>query len=293
MKHYTFIWEGSEAALEPQMKFLRNTLNKNNNPTMSWKDRTIQDRVCNYTGTPRDKKYQDKYITTKMSESALADIMALWGKKFDYTETEKTVRYALVPMFEFMALEHPQEYKKQFDQLFFTEDEYNAAIDKIVNNKNNIVKQKGSLMSYQLEVRGPNRGLSPRTPINGAEGISITYGKKCKSKFEPNVVLDDEGLEQAGRELNQAISGIDIQGLTDDESRLCKEWNDSLKIYRGRREPENKDSDAHKAWTTQQLVDIELKEVRKELGKVKRKMTTFMKQNDGIEFDLTPYQEVA
>ena len=291
MKHYTFIWEGSEAALEPQMTFLRNTLNKNNNPTMTWKDRTIQDRVCNYTGTPRDKKYQDKYITTKMSESALADIMALWGKKFDYTETEKTVRYALVPMFEFMALEHPQEYKKQFDEMFFTEDEYNAAIDKIVNNKNNIIKGKIDIIGHSLHPR--TRYGQPQIIIEGAEGTSITYGKKCKSVFEPNVVLTDEGLEQAGRELNQAISGIDIQGLTDDESRLCKEWNDSLKIYRGRREPENKDSDAHKAWTTQKLVDIELKEVRKELGKVKRKMTTFMKQNDGIEFDLTPYQEVA
>tara|TARA_R110002167_G_scaffold239894_2_gene445060 strand:+ start:2731 stop:3606 length:876 start_codon:yes stop_codon:yes gene_type:complete len=291
MKHYTFIWEGSEAALKPQMTHLSKTLQNNHNPTMSWKDRTIQDRVCNYTGTPREEKYQDKYITTKLSESGLEQIMQLFGKKFNYTKESKTVTYALVPMFEFMALEDPQRYKDQFTEMFFTEDEYNAAIDKIVDNKKLEVKQKGDLIGRSLH---PRTGYGkPDIYVEGAEGTSITYGKKCTSVFKPNVVLDDKGLEQAGRELNQVISGIDIQGLTDDETRLCSEWNESLKIYRGRSEPTNKESEAHKAWTTQRLVNIELKEVRKELGSVKRKMTTFMKKNDGIDFDLTPYQETA
>ena len=104
--------------------------------------------------------------------------------------------------------------------------------------------------------------------------------------------MDKPALDEASRQLHNHITGIDTAGLMDAETRLRDEWNESLKIYRLREAPEDKNSIVYKTWEEQKYINEDLKDIRSQLGIVKRKLTRAMKSGNGIDFDLSDFSIV-
>ena len=55
MKHYSIIWDGSENTIKEQMNFVAKWARDNLIRVQHWKDKTIQERVCQYVGNPKKK----------------------------------------------------------------------------------------------------------------------------------------------------------------------------------------------------------------------------------------------
>ena len=292
MKHYSVIWDGSEDSIKEQMNFVSKWAKDNLVRVQHWKDKTIQARVCQYVGNPKrknkDYKFRrdnlaKKYTILQMSDEHLLKFKSLVGQPFKY-ETKVQKEYAIVDAFT--AIKHTDDLTNDYRFKYIKEkfNDEKTAVKEIKARLKLNPNQKREFNTHNVsKVRN-----GPTLWVNLEEVITTTHD----AEFQPWVVLDDAGLERAGAEITKH-SGVDTAALQKRESDIIDEYNRLNGLCGRRISVPNDASDALKeAFTLRKAAERELKEVRRELGAVKRKMTTAAKKDEGIEYDLTVFSVV-
>ena len=291
LKNYSIIWDGSESAVREQIKFVQDWTKKNGGRTLSWKDKTIQERVCQYVGNPRTRNerwtrdfkqsLERKYTIVKIDESRIQDLRRHFAKKFEYT-TKETRTYAVVNTFD--AIKDPKVmdsyYVRESHTVYGNEEEGRAAIE-----------------SAPLP-RTTKRSLS-FTPATDRYGFNPGYFLETlttthRAVLNPWVVLDEPGLEAAGVAITRQTGSADTAELQARESVLIDAYNHNndlcgrvRRIWSG--DESKYDQSVVAAYRAREQAGRELTAVRRELGKAKRQMTTAAKKNAGITYDLTEF----
>jgi hypothetical protein len=288
MKHYSIIWDGSEDSIKEQMNFVAKWARDNLIRVQHWKDKTIQERVCQYVGNPKkkDKEWRftrnnlsKKYTILEMNDEHLLKFKALVGKPFQY-ETDTQKEYIVIDAFT--AIKHSDTLSKDY---------YFNSVKEKFNSEDDAVKEAEARLTLN-----PNQKRTFTVDARVIRGTTDKWKRlneiivtEHTALFQPWVVLDDAGLEQAGAEITKH-SGVDTAALQKRESAIIAEYNRLNNLCGRRISVPNDASDAVKeAFTKRKDAERELKEVRRELGSAKRKMTTAAKKGEGIECDLTAF----
>ena len=296
MKHYSIIWDGSEANVSEQMNFISKWASANGARVKSWKDKTIQDRVCQYVGNPKIRKnhygntefkkrnLERKYTILEMSDSTLSKFKALVGSAFQFTTFIKN-EYAVVDAFTVM---------KHTDEL--TKDYFFNNIKEKFNDKETAVKEITARLSLNPNQERKFNSKTVNMSRNGPlwvklEEVIVTNHDEI---FQPWVVIDDAGLGEIG-EIISSQTGTDITELQKRERELIDTYNANNNAC-GRlgrmRADVNYSDEVVAAYRARETAGRELTAVRRELGAAKRKMTTAAKKERGIEYDMTPFSIV-
>jgi hypothetical protein len=292
--YYNFVFKGDEKHIQPQLDYINELIHTTYGKCMTWKHKSNEHRTLQYCGVPVEKSWHNKYTMASMTEDDFSKVAEHLGKpsRVVTNRMAKTHTLGYIPMFSYMGLDNPTAFKEKFTELFFDLDEYFARAKK--------------LRGGNVKVENSHSGEGPTWPRSGS-GLMHPNTRKhydevrwqqfttvptAKVKLQPWAVLDTPALEEATRQLHNEITGIDTAGLTAAETRLCDEWNATLKIWRKKRAPEDKNSPEYKAWKEQDYINDELKDVRSQLGIVKRKLTRAMKSGNGIDFDLSEFSIV-
>lgn len=292
--YYNFVFKGDEKHIQPQLDYIKDIIRTSYGKCMTWKDKSNEHRTLQYCGVPVEKSWDNKYTMASMTEDQFNKVAEHLGKPArvvtDRISTDHMLGY--IPMFNYMGLDNPTAFKEKFTELFFDLDEYFARAKK--------------LRSGNVKVKHSESGEGPTWPMSGS-GLMHPSTKQhyaevrwqqfstvptARVKLQPWAVLDTPALNEATRQLHNKITGIDTAGLIAAEKRLCDEWNATLKIWRQLRAPEDKNSPEYKAWKEQDYINDELKDVRSQLGMIKRKLTRAMKSDNGIDFDLSEFSIV-
>lgn len=294
IKCYSIIWDGSEANINEQINFVRDWTSKNGGRILSWKDKTIQERVCQYVGRPQTRKeswrqhnfkysLETKYTIVKIDDSRIKDLQKLFGKKFAYTTVER-LTYAVINSFD--AIKHPDimdDYNvREAVAVYGSEEEALAALAAVKLAKNTTKDLRFV------------PGQTYRTGRVGPALLHETLTTTHKATLKPWVVLDEEGLKAAGAAIAELTGSIDTKQLQERENELITVYNHNNDLCGRLRSiwpsDESKyDKAVLKAYKTREQAGRDLKEVRRELGKAKRQMTTAAKNSKGITYDLTKF----
>jgi len=292
--HLTF--KGDEKHLRAQIDLIKELIQNAGGKVFSWKKDTNEHKTMQYCGVPLPKDdYNFKYTLGRMTSEQFSKVAEHLGKPAKvvvdrFKQKYHTIGY--IPMFNYMGLDNPPAFKKMFTELFFDLDEYFARAKKLRNISNRKVVYSNNGEGTFPERQG-KRGLTPPNRLHkDIKWQTFSTVKTATVKLQPWSVMDKPALDEASRQLHNHITGIDTAGLMDAENRLRDEWNASLKIYRLREAPEDKNSIEYKTWEEQKYINEDLKDVRSQLGIVKRKLTRAMKSGNGIDFDLSDFSIV-
>jgi|LakMenEpi03Aug12_release.lakeMendotaPanAssembly.Ray.scaffolds.fasta_scaffold513311_1 hypothetical protein len=291
MKHYSVIWDGSESSIKEQMNFVTKWAKDNLVSVQHWKDKTIQTRVCQYVGNPKrknkDYKFRrdnldKKYTILRMSDDTLLKFKALVGQPFKY-ETKVQKEYAIVDAFT--ALKHSDDLINDY-RLSYIKEKFNDEKTAVKEITARLTLNPNQKREFNTNNISKSRN-GPTLWVKLEESIITTHD----AEFQPWVVLDDAGLEQAGAEITKH-SGVDTAALQKRERELIDAYNTN-NIYCGRLRIMRADitysDNVVNAYRARETAGRELKAVRRELGAAKRKMTTAAKKDEGIEYDLTAF----
>lgn len=285
MKSYSIIWDGREKDIKEQINYLTKWARENYIAVKYWRDKTIQQRVCQYVGSPQKRDYwgssysqslTKKYTILQMSDGQLEHFKKLVGKSFNWTSQEQ---HQYLAIDAFTLIKNAQQLAEDFvfnrtQQKFNTEKELKDSVEQTKLAKNQ------------------SRDWDSSDTRNGYKIYTETITTTHKTKFTPWVVLDDEGLAKVGTAITTTAE-VDTAPLVAREKELIDIYNqNNIACGRIMRIPAGKEDmyspDIVKAYRARETADRELAAVRKTLGAVKRKLTLASKRGNGIEYDMTP-----
>jgi len=284
MKTYSIIWDGREKAIAEQIDFVTKWARNNRIPVKYWRDKTIQQRVCQYVGSPKirsnwGRQYlrslTKKYTILQMSDGQLANFKQLVGKSFSYDKSEQK-KYMSIDAFTILQRVEKlaKDYSfKSIEQKFNSDEELKTTVEQTKLAKN-------QMRDWD---HFTNNGYRVWT-----ETITTTH----KAKLTPWVVLDDDSLEKVGSDITTS-SDVDTAPLLAREKELIDIYNENnvacgrlRGITKGKEELYS--PEILLAYQARETARKELYVVSKTLGAVKRKLTLASKREGGIEYDLTP-----
>lgn len=282
------IWSGDEPDLKHQRDYVEREASLNGIGRLLWKDHTPHERLCQYVGKPIDSTNRHtlksrwnnsakKYVLLHDVGNAANFIINLIGKPYTYYTVEKE-NVRVVNAFASIA-EGKQIYwgeSKEFTKLSELED-YVAKL-----NENAAPRTK-----YTLEIEEHYKH-------KGCYDGHIECSTEHDGVIQPWAMLREDEVLEAWHEVT-AKHGIDTRELEQREDQLIVDYNTANDAAGKKRRPWNKDTFAElpehiqTAMEKRSAADRDLKEVRSQLGKAKRKITNLTKKQGGLELDITKY----